>query len=319
MQHPAAPIAVGAPIGQPMPSPMAASASPVALVHGAPAARAGGLYAMAIEQEGSRLLQQQLFNMAAPELALAVDELAPHLLTLATNAFGNYLVSAMACLAPAHAAIHAALTGHLCALMQHPQGSRVCQAAFERLPRGLVHSLVAELEGRVCEVACGTHGSWSVVAAFKCTRAPFILAELARDIGRLSTMQNGSRVVQRVLQDVADHGEDLSAAMDSLLSLGAPSLTGLAQDRFGNYVVQIALRHAQPKVREGLLGALLPSFHSLALEKCGSNVAEVLVELSSAEQLAGLRAGVDIDKLRTHAYGSYVVSALDGRRAASAA
>jgi len=289
---------------------------------GASAAGGPPLFAMAQEQEGSRMLQQLLFAMAPKELEMAVAELAPHLATLATNAFGNYLVSAMACLPAAHAAIQQALTGQLCRLMQHPQGSRVCQAAFERLPRPMVVALASELEGRVGEVACGTHGSWSVVAAHKHTRLPFVLAELARDIGRLATQQNGSRVVQRVLLDVAEHGEDVSHALDALLSLGAAGLAALAQDRFGNYVVQIALRHAQPKQRQRLLEALLPAFRSLALEKCGSNVAEVLVELATAEQLAGLRDGLGqggVESLRAHAYGSYVVHALDGRATASAA
>merc|ERR1719329_2084247 len=167
---------------------------------------------------------------------MAVEELAPSLLALATNAFGNYLVSAMACLPLAHGAIAAALAGHVCQLMQHPQGSRVCQAAFERLPPPLAATLVAELEGRVCEVACGTHGSWSVVAAHKHTRATFILAELATDIGRLATMQNGSRVVQRVLLEAAEGGEPVEHAMAALVALGSAGLAGLAQDRFGEPV-----------------------------------------------------------------------------------
>ena len=277
------------------------------------------LPAMAIEQEGSRLLQQQLFAMGAAELANAVEELAPHLASLSTNAFGNYLVSAMAALPAAHAAVHAALVGQVSYLMQHPQGSRVTQAAFERLPAAHATSLASEMAGQVSAIACGTHGSWSVVAAYKCTRAPFILAEIAADITRLSALQNGSRVVQRVLLDAATAGEDITAATGALLGLSQPALASLSEDRFGNYVVQIALRHAPPAQRAALLDRLLSAFDALAVGKCGSNVAEVLVELSSDAQLEGVRAAIGVqhaETLRSHQFGSYVMSALDGRRAA---
>lgn len=272
---------------------------------------------MAQEQEGSRLLQQQLSTMHPEQLSAAVEELAPHLATLATNAFGNYLVSTMAYLPAAQEAIFHALQGHVCRLMQHPQGSRVCQAAVERLPAKSAQVLVEELRGHVPEVACSTHGSWSAVAAYKHTRASFLLEELSTDIGKLAGLQNGSRVVQRVLLDAAQAGEDVAAPLDALLGLGPDRLVKLAQDRFGNYVVQIALRHALGAQQLALMQVLLPSFRALAVEKCGSNVAEVVIELASEAQLQAVREGLGVEgaeELRGHAYGSYVMAQLDARR-----
>jgi len=283
--------------------------------------RRGNLVTMAQEQEGSRLLQQQLGNMSPPELATALDELAPHLASLATNAFGNYLVSSMAALPLAHGAVHAALTGNVCRLMAHPQGSRVVQAAVQKLPSHLVAHLVAELEGRVCEVAVGTHGSWSVVAAYKACRAPFIPHELAADICRLSTQQNGSRVVQRVLGEAAS-GADVMGMVNALLLSGQRSVRALAEDRFGNYVVQLAIKHAHGHQQSQLVEALLPAFGVLAVSKCASNVAEVVVQHASGRQLATLREALgqrDADVLRSHMYGAYVMNALEARFAGAAA
>merc|ERR550514_320808 len=104
--------------------------------------------------------------------------------------------------------------------------------------------------------------------------------------------------------------------------MSAPELLRLASDPFGNYVVQIALRHAPPPSRALLLAALLPRFDRLAREKCGSNVAEALAELASDEQKRGLWAALGADgaaSLRTHAYGSFAMQALDGRRRTAAA
>jgi len=196
--------------------------------------------------------------------------------------------------------------------------ARVLQAALERLPAPLVGRLVLELEGRVAEVASGTHGSWSVVAAYKHAGRPsFIVDELAYDIARLSSQQNGSRVVQRVLLEAATCGADLSAAVAALLALDSHVLRTLAEDRFGNYVVQLALRHAAPPQQAALVSVLLPTFGALAIGKCGSNVAEGLVQLCSVQQLLALRAGLtasrEADVLRAHMYGSYVMNALDAR------
>ena len=63
---------------------------------------------------------------------------------------------------------------------------------------------------------------------------------------------------------------------------------------------------------------LLQRFQSLAVSKCGSNAAEVLIELASDAQLEEVRASLgvhDAEALRGHAFGGYVMSALDGRRA----
>lgn len=317
----AAPLPVARPAVLPMAMgvPMAAVTAP-AMPVGLPCGR---LYALAQEQDGSRTLQQHLAAMPPAELAAAVDELAPHLGALATHPFGNYLVSSMAFLPLAQPAIHTALRGRLCALMQHPQGSRVCQAAFERLPQPAAASLVAELRGRVCEVACGTHGSWSVVACYRFTRAAFIAPELAADIARLATDQNGSRVVQRVLMDAIESGEDVSGPLGALLALGSEGLTRLALDRFGNYVVQIGLRHAPPQLAAQLHAMLVPTFRQLSTGKCGSNVAEVLVDLASPPQLSAIRTALGrdgaLEALRGHAYGVYVMASLDKRLPLAAA
>merc|ERR1719198_222838 len=112
----------------PPPPPMPMGAAPNTTL------QPGSLFAAAQEQDGSKFLQARLKVMPPAELAAAVAELAPHLATLASHPFGNYLVSAMTGIPAAHQAIHAALTGRLCSFMQHPQGSRVCQHAFEKLP-----------------------------------------------------------------------------------------------------------------------------------------------------------------------------------------
>jgi len=278
---------------------------------------AGRLVEMAREQEGSRILQRALMTMSPIRLQAACDELGPHLGELATNLFGNYLVSSMATLPQAQAALVAALTGRVVELMQHAQGSRVVQAALEALPNKAVRELVAELEGSVADCAVTTNGSWSLVAAFRATRAGFIITEISQHILTLSTHVNGSRAVQRIVPDAASHETDVTPVVISLIESPPAHLQRLASDQYGNYVVQIALRvsEATPKHQARLVELLLPSLPKLSTSKAGSNVAEALISCATSSQLAVARELLHgcSPSLSAHCFGRHVIAALARR------
>ena len=279
----------------------------------------GRLVAMAKEQEGSRTLQRALTGMypAGPlRLQAACDELGPHLGELATNLFGNYLVSSMASLPEAQPWVENALRGRVVELMKHAQGSRVVQAALHSLPSKMAVALVDELQGHVATTATTINGSWSVCTAFKVTLAPFIVREIAGAISVLSTQQSGSRAVQKILPEAASHNVDTRCVAAALIACGTDELTRLSIDQYGNYVVQIALRIALPSPREDLANLLLPVLLQLATSKAGSNVAEAVIGCATAEQLnaaVSLLHGCGID-LATHCFGKHVIAALDRRK-----
>lgn len=278
-----------------------------------------GLVVRATEQKQSRLLQQELMRMSDTQLQGACDELAPHLLELATHPFGNYVISKLASRAQAHDAIYTALRGHVVELLKHPQGSRVVQTAISELPPSEGRSLVDELDRHVLECALDTHGSWGVCVAFKHTHAAFIVAQMAKHINALCTQQHGVRVVQQVLHEAAAASMDISAAVSSLLE---GELSYLAAHPFGNYAVQAALRHAVPAQRATMLEGLLPSILHLASSKHGSNVAEMVLMLCSEDQLEHVRsqvfgpvdaASAEVPQLRllmSSPFGNYVLQAL---------
>ena len=276
----------------------------------------GRLVAMAKEQEGSRTLQRALTGMSPVRLQAACDELGPHLGELSTNLFGNYLVSNMASLPEAQPWVENALRGRVVEFMKHAQGSRVVQAALHSLPSKMAAALVDELQGHVATTATTINGSWSVCTAFKVTRAPFIVREIAGAISVLSTQQSGSRAVQKILPEAESHDVDTRCVAAALIACGADELTRLSLDQYGNYVVQIALRIALPGQREDLANLLLPVLPQLATSKAGSNVAEAVIGCATAEQLnaaVSLLHGCGID-LATHCFGKHVIATLDRRK-----
>jgi len=311
------------------PQPMVARAGGASLAHSpsghggiASAARGGGgvqpgrLVAMAKEQEGSRTLQRALIAMSPVRLQAACDELGPHLGDLASNLFGNYLVSSMAALPEAQPWVEKALRGRVVELMKHMQGSRVVQAALDALPQRAAEGLVDELQGHVASTAMSVNGSWSVCTAFKVTKAHFIVREIAESIGLLATHQSGSRAVQKILPEAASHEVDTQCILVALNATSTDELSRLAVDQYGNYVIQHALRIALPAARAELVALLLPALPKLATSKAGSNVAEAVIGCATPQQLGtagSLLQGCGID-LATHCFGKHVISALQRRK-----
>lgn len=301
-----APVAPAAPAAPAQPQPQ-----------WAPAVKAGRLVEMAQSKEGSLSLQKALHSMSPARLQEACDELAPSIGTLSMDTFGNYLVSSIATLPQAQPSILAALTGRMVELSTHAQSSRVVQAALEALPGAAAAVLVSEIQGRVAEVAAQTCGSWSIVAAYKATHAAFIVDEVAASIGYLSTLQDGSRVVQRLVPEAASRNSDISGVLDALIAMG-PDLGRLATDPFGNYVVQKALHFSDGERRHALVGLLLPTLASLSTSKAGSNAAEAVLSHLSVERLTDARRLLVIDcpvDLSTHRFGKHVITALHRRAA----
>ena len=325
MSHPSEPRPM------PLPLPMASSVDQSWRSDGWDAhVLAPSLVSLAMEKEGSQLLQAQLQLMGPDQLRAVVEVLAPSLPELATHTYGNYLVSSLAQIPSAHAHVTAALSGRVVWLMQHPQGCRVVQRALERLPYDAVRSLVAELRGKVAEVASDKEGKYSVLIALKHARQPWIMREIAAALSTLCVTRNGSLFLQRLLDpqhrllpmptsgpgshavsapDELDHACDVRPVLDALVGFGQARLEALAADQYANFVVKLGLldrRH-----RGNLCALLLPRLAPLSVTKWGSHVAKVVVGIASKSQLIQAKLALHDPELRSHAYASFVIVALD--------
>lgn len=291
---------------------------------------------LAKDKEGSQYLQACLTTMPAAELRRLMQELSPKLAELSTHPYGNYLVKALTCKKMAHRQITAALKGRMVKLMQHPQSCRVVQRALEQLPRATVRGLVGELRGRVTSVAMDREGKYSVLCALKHSREPWIMAEVASALPRLCTSRDGSLFLQRLLDpqhkilpmpasgpgslppsdlDGLDHGCDVGPVLDALCALDRSKLEALASDEFANFVVKLGILDVSH--REALISILLPCIPRLIVTRWGSHVAKVIVGFASAKQLEELKGSLSARELRTHAYASFVMVALERAYATS--
>jgi len=275
----------------------------------------GELVATASCQEGSRQLQKELPKMSDAQLVRVREELEPHILALAKHPFGNYTVSKLVHMAQMHSALTEAFHGHVMELLVHPQGSRVLQEAMASLPAASVEMLVSEVQGHVSAAARNTHASWGICAAFKRTHATYILAEVASDVVQLSLHQDGVRVVQRVLAEAAASSLDISDVVATLMESDLPRL---ARHEYGNYALQVALRHSQHEQQVQMIALLQPYLLELSTNKHGSNVSEMVLQRMGATDLEHLRAQLFdapegrqiLRKLLNDSFANYVLKSL---------
>ena len=93
---------------------------------------------------------------------------------LAEDVFGNYVIQKIfehGNDGQREALWISLLHGNVAQLSKSTYGCRVVQKAFARLPTAAVAALVEELQGRVASLACDKEGKYSVLVAYKHTRA----------------------------------------------------------------------------------------------------------------------------------------------------
>ena len=133
-----------------------------------------GLAEMAKDPKGSRQLQLELPRWSSAQLKQASEQLELHLFELSKHTFGNYAVSKLATLPPTHPALTRALRGNVVELLQHPQGSRVVQAAI--VSGAIVGGATvsgATVTGAIVTGAIVTGAT--VSASASCTLQPWVL------------------------------------------------------------------------------------------------------------------------------------------------
>jgi len=115
-----------------------------------------------------------------------------------------------------------------------------------------------------------------------------------------------------VLAEAAAAGAGIGGATARLLASG--NIGKHASDPYGNYAVQVTLRHSAAAERQQLVSALLPSLLSLSTSKHGSNVAEALLTMANPQQLQHARrlflGRNTLRELTSHPFGNYVLQAM---------
>ncbi|KAI3731105.1 hypothetical protein L1987_62288 [Smallanthus sonchifolius] len=245
---------------------------------------AGHVVEFSSDQFGSRFIQQKLETATIEEKDMVFNEIMPQAYSLMTDVFGNYVVQKFFEHGNATQIRKLAdqLTGHVLTLTLQMYGCRVIQKAIEVVDLDQQTKMVTELDGHVMRCVRDQNGNHVIQKCIECVpenAIHFIISTFYDQVVTLSTHPYGCRVIQRVLEHCHDP-KTQSLVMDEILK----SINMLAQDQYGNYVVQHVLEHGKPHERKCIIDQLTGQIVQMSQQKFASNVVEKCLTFGTPEE-----------------------------------
>ncbi|XP_022755809.1 pumilio homolog 2-like isoform X2 [Durio zibethinus] len=235
---------------------------------------AGHVVEFSADQYGSRFIQQKLETATTEEKNMVYEEIMPQALSLMTDVFGNYVIQKFFehGLPAQRRELAGKLFGHVLTLSLQMYGCRVIQKAIEVVDLDQKIKMVQELDGNIMRCVRDQNGNHVIQKCIECVpeeNIQFIVTIFFDQVVTLSTHPYGCRVIQRILEHCKDP-KTQNKVMDEIL--GCVSM--LAQDQYGNYVVQHVLQHGKPHERSIIIKELAGKIVQMSQQKFASNVVE---------------------------------------------
>ncbi|KAM0829719.1 hypothetical protein ACQ4PT_066706 [Festuca glaucescens] len=260
---------------------------------------AGHVVEFSADQYGSRFIQQKLETASIEEKDMVFSEIMPQALTLMTDVFGNYVV----------------------------------QKAIEVVDLAQQTKMVAELDGHIMRCVRDQNGNHVIQKCIECIPQDviqFIVSTFYGQVVLLSTHPYGCRVIQRVLEH-CDDPTTQQIMMDEILQ----SVCLLAQDQYGNYVVQQkfasnviekCLAFGNPVERQILIGEMLESttesepLEVMMKDQFANYVVQKVLETCDDQQREMIltRIKAHLNTLKKYTYGKHIVARVEKLVAAGA-
>ncbi|KAL3838303.1 hypothetical protein ACJIZ3_022894 [Penstemon smallii] len=267
------------------------------------------------DQHGSRFIQQKLETATVEENMKIFREIAPHARTLMVDVFGNYVIQKFFEHGTESQRKELArhVIGHVLPLSLQMYGCRVIQKALEVVDLELQTEMVAELDGSVMKCVRDQNGNHVIQKCIECVpqnKIQFIISSFFGQVVALSTHPYGCRVIQRVLEHCVDP-KTQQIIMDEVMSC----VCNLAQDQYGNYVIQHVLQHGKPHERSAIISKLAGQIVKMSQQKFASNVIEKCLtfggpderKLLVNEMLGTTDENQPLQAMMKDPFGNYVV------------
>ncbi|XP_039026885.1 putative pumilio homolog 7, chloroplastic [Hibiscus syriacus] len=274
----------------------------------------GYIYLIAKDQHGFRFLQR-LFDEGTPEdLEIIFKEIIDHVVELMMNPFGNYLMQKLleVCNEEQRMQILLMATeepGQLVRISLNTHGTRVVQKLIETLKtRQHISLVISALEPGFLSLIKDLNGNHVVQRCLQCLCSEdnkFIFVAAAKYCVDIATHQHGCCVLQRCISHSS--GEYREKLVEQISTNGLL----LAQDAYGNYVVQFILELKIPSATSTLISQFEGHYVHLSSHKFSSHVVEkcllVLNGESRSKIIQELLSTTHFERLLQDPHANYVV------------
>ncbi|CAA0825326.1 Pumilio homolog 4 [Striga hermonthica] len=270
---------------------------------------------LSMDQYGSRFIQQKLESATVEEKTKILAEIIPSARSLMIDVFGNYVIqkASFYYFHKEQLLLAGHLIGHVLPLTLQMYGCRVIQKALEVVDIEMQTKMVAELDGSVMKCVHDQNGNHVIQKCIECVpqdRIQFITTPFFGQVVTLSTHTYGCRVIQRILEH-CDDPKTQETIMGEIMS----SVCKLAQDQYGNYVIQHVVQHGKPHERSAIIGKLAGQIVKMSQQKFASNVIEKCLTFGGPEErqvlvnemLGSTDENEPLQAMMKDPFGNYVV------------
>ncbi|GAB2271226.1 hypothetical protein Dimus_006068 [Dionaea muscipula] len=237
----------------------------------------GSICLMAKDQYGCRFLQNKFAEGSNEDKMIIFNEIIGDFVELMVNPFGNYLIQKLldVCDEDQRLSIVQMVTrepGELVRISLNTHGTRVVQKLIETLKTRKQISLVKQaLEPGFLDLIKDLNGNHVVQRCLQCFSSDdnkFIFDAAAKLCLEIGTHQHGCCVLQKcIAHSKGEHQQNLIAGISA-------NALRLAEDPFGNYVVQYIIELKIPTAAANLMPQFKGHFVRLSMQKFSSHVVE---------------------------------------------
>lgn len=237
----------------------------------------GNIYFIAKDQHGCRFLQKVFDEGTKQDVQLIFNEIIDHVVELMMNPFGNYLMQKLLDVCTEEQKMHILLMvteepGQLVQISLNTHGTRVVQKLIETLKtRQQISLVISALEPGFLALIKDLNGNHVVQRCLQCLSNEdnkFIFVSAAKYCVDIATHQHGCCVLQRCISHSnGQYREHLVAEISNSGLL-------LAEDPYGNYVVQFILELKIPSATSNLISQFEGNYVHLSTQKFSSHVVE---------------------------------------------
>ncbi|KAL9396271.1 hypothetical protein Peur_010524 [Populus x canadensis] len=273
----------------------------------------GYVYLMAQDQNGCLFLQKIFEEGTSQDVELIFDEIIGHIVELMLKPFGNYVVQKLldVCDEKHRLLIVRMITnepGMLVRICLNTYGTRVVQRLIETLKtRQQISSVILALKPGVLDLVKDQNGNHVIQRCLNLLSNEdnkFIFDAATKFCVEIASHRHGCCVMQRCIAHAT--GKHWDKLMTEISRNGLL----LAQDPFGNYVVQYIMDLKNPCSIAILLSQLKGNYVHLSMQKFGSHVVERCLrhfEESRSQIVLELLSVPRFEQLLQDPFANYVI------------
>ncbi|MCL7050865.1 hypothetical protein MKW94_030358 [Papaver nudicaule] len=280
----------------------------------------GRIYYLAKDHNGCRFLQRKFDGGDKQEIKMIFDEIIHCVIELMVNPFGNYLIQRLldVCTEQQRMHILVMVTRERNALVRislNSHGTRVVQKLIETLKtQEQITRVISALEPRFLDLMKDTNGNHVVQKCLQCLSTDdnkFIFDAAARFCFDIATDRHGCCVLQKCITSAT------GGCREKLVAEICVNGLFLAQDAFGNYVIQFIVELQLPFASAILHSQFEKNYAYLSMQKFSSNVVQKCLQHFTDEcrtkiVLELLASPSLFEQLLQDPYANYVIqTALD--------